>query len=90
MRVVGPAALIAILAACSAEPAVLDSSSPQAFRASIEHARRDLPVADRLAFDAAIRRPPGTRYGMSGDEMETLAMTTYNGMTAAEVVEIAR
>lgn len=90
MRTPGLLALLALASACSAEPTVIDGSSSDAFHASVEQARRDLPVADRLAFDAAIRKPPGSRYGMDAAEMDLLARTTYNGMTAAEVLDITR
>lgn len=89
-RSVGLALAMAVsLAACSAEPTVIDGSSAERFALTAEAARRDLPVADRLAFDAALRKVPGSRFGMGESEMETLARTTYNGMTAAEVVEVA-
>ena len=77
------------LAACGREPVVIDGSSEAAFAKSVEAARRDLPVADRLAFDSALRAPPGKRFGARPDEVEALARATYDGMTAAEVVEIA-
>ena len=80
----------ALLAACSADPTVIDGSSPEAFAATAEQARRDLPVRDRLAFDAALRRVPGSRVATGPEAMETLARQTYNGMTAAEVVEMTR
>ena len=79
--------LAAALAACGAEPVTLDGSSVEAFAASAELARRDLPVADRLAFDAALKSPPGRRYGDKDERLAALARTAYNGMTAAEVVD---
>lgn len=88
-RCVGLAMAI-LLAACSAEPTVIDGSSADSFARTAEAARRDLPVADRLAFDAALRNVPGSRYGMNQAEMESLARTTYNGITGAEVVEMRR
>ena len=91
MRRAGPAlAMLAALAACSAEPVTLDGSSAETFAASAEAARRDLPVADRLAFDAALKAPPGKRFADKEDRVSELARTTYDGMTAAQVVEIAR
>ena len=85
------AALFAAIAlvGCSQEPVVIDGSSPENFVASAQEARRDLPVRDRLAFDRALRAPPGKRFGDKEEEAVEIARQTYDGMTAAEVVEIA-
>ena len=77
------------LAACGEEPVVIDGSSEAAFAESVQAARRDLPVADRLAFDSALKAPPGKRFGAKPEEAEALARATYDGMTAAQVVELA-
>ena len=84
------AALVAcaILAACSKAPTVIDGSSPQTFAKTTEQARRDLPIKDRLAFDAALRNPGGRRYGT--DDIQSLARTAYHGMTSFDVVADAR
>lgn len=79
---------VAVLAACSKAPTVIDGSSREAFAETTEQARRDLPIGDRLAFDAAIRNPGGPRYGER--DMEGLAREAYHGMTAADVVADAR
>lgn len=85
------AALLLGLAACSdSQPVVIDGSSPQAFERTVSAARRDLPVKDRLAFDAAIRSAPGRRYGERPDVVEKRARDTYDGLTAAEVVTLYR
>ena len=85
------AALVALaLVACSKEPVVIDGSSPENFTQSVEDARRDLPVADRLRFDSALRSPPGKRISDNQEKTAELARQTYDGMTAAEVVEINR
>ena len=88
MRVAVAFAAFAVLTACSRAPTVIDGTSPAAFEKSIEKARRDLPIKDRLAFDAALRNPGGRRYGQS--DIETLARQTYHGMTAVDVVADAR
>ena len=77
------------LAACGQQPVVIDGSSPENFLASAGDARRDLPVRDRLAFDSALRSPPGKRFADKEDAAIEIARQTYDGMTAAEVVEIA-
>jgi hypothetical protein len=82
-------AAVVALAACGGEPAVIDGSTPETFRATTEAARRDLGVKDRLAFDAALRKVPGSRFGTDAAEMEVLARSAYNGMTAEDVVELA-
>ena len=75
------------LAACSKAPTVIDGSSPEAFAETTEKARRDLPIKDRLTFDAAIRTVGGRRY--ADNDPEALARQTFDGMTAADVVEDA-
>ena len=85
-----PALAALALAACGREPVVIDGTSEAAFAESVEAARRDLPVADRLAFDSALKAPPGKRFGGRPGEAEALARATYDGMTAAQVVELAR
>jgi hypothetical protein len=73
-----------LLAACSAqEPTVIDGSSPQAFEATVKQARRDLPDADRLVFDTALRTIGGRRHSA---DPQALARVTFDGMTAAQVV----
>jgi hypothetical protein len=88
MKLVAVLAALA-LAACGAGPVVIDGSNEAAFADSVEAARRDLPVADRLAFDKALMAPPGKRFGARPGEAEALARTAYHGMTAVEVVELA-
>jgi hypothetical protein len=79
---------LALLSACSNTPTVIDGSSPEAFAKTTEKARRDLPIKERLTFDAAIRNPGGRRYG--NNDIEGLAREAYNGMTAFDVVADAR
>lgn len=80
--------LTAILIGCSKAPTIIDGSSPQAFEQSTEKARRDLPIKDRLTFDAALRDAGGLRY--STKDPEALARQAYHGMTAFDVVADAR
>ena len=81
------AALAALsIAACSeAEPTVIDGSSPETFEVTTKQARRELPDADRLVFDRALRTVGGRWHGAPDEE--GLARTTFDGMTAAQVVE---
>lgn len=88
MRLKAVLVAIVILAACSKAPTIIDGSSSTAFTKSVEKARRDLPIKDRLAFDAALRNPGGRRYGEK--DVESLARTSYHGMTAFDVVADAR
>jgi hypothetical protein len=81
-------AAVAVLAACSKAPTVIDGSSPEAFEQTTEQARRDLPIKDRLVFDAALHNPGGFRY--SERDMEAVAREAYHGMTAADVVADAK
>jgi hypothetical protein len=79
------AALMLLLAACgNQEPVVIDGSSPQAFERTTAEARRQLPDADRLLFDRAIRTIGGRRH--SERDPAALARVTFDGMTAAQVV----
>jgi hypothetical protein len=82
-----PAALLclALLGACSnAEPVRIDGSSPERFEQTTAAARRDLPDADRLTFDRAIRTVGGRRFAER--DPAALGRLTFDGMTAAEVV----
>ena len=79
------AALLVALAGCEAEqPVVIDGSSQQAFEMTAAAARRQLPDADRLIFDRALRTIGGRRHSVR--DSEALARVTFDGMTAAEVV----
>jgi len=79
---------LALFAACSKAPTVIDGTSRAAFEKTTQKARRDLSIKDRLAYDAALRNPGGRRYGQN--DIEALARQSYNGMTADDVVADAR
>lgn len=83
-----PLLVVAALAACSKAPTVLDGSSREAFDRTAKEARRDLPISDRLIFDAALNAPPGNRF--STKDPGKLTREAYDGMTAADVVADAR
>ncbi len=89
---IGSVVSIALLCSgCSnREPTIIDGSTGENFEATSQAARFDLPIGDRLAFDAAVRNPPGRRYGSTSAQVDALARQTYDGMTAAEVVNSAR
>ena len=79
------ASLALLLAACgSEEPVVIDGSSPEAFERTTGEARRQLPDAERLKFDEALRTVGGRRHAER--DPDALARVTFDGMTAAEVV----
>jgi hypothetical protein len=89
MRLLAAFAMVAGLAGCSeAAPTRIDGSSPEAFERTTTAARRDLPVADRLMFDAAIATMPARRY--ADHDPQAKARMTFDGMTAAEVVATER
>ncbi len=77
-------AALALLAACSKTPTVIDGSTPETFAETTEDARRDLPVRDRLTFDAALRTVGGRRH--ANNDPDAMARQTFHGMTAADVV----
>jgi hypothetical protein len=79
------AVALSLVAACSAgEPTVIDGSSQQSFERTVALARREIPDADRLAFDRAIRTVGGRRYAVR--DQAAFARLTFDGMTAAQVV----
>ena len=57
MRVVAALVALGLAVACSRAPTVIDGSSAEAFASTTEQARRDLPIKDRLTFDAALHNP---------------------------------
>ncbi len=74
-----------LLAGCAgSEPTIIDGSSPEAFARSTWQARRDLPVADRIIFDRALRTVGGRRHAER--DPDALARTTFDGMTAEQIV----
>ena len=85
---VSVALLAALALGCSRAPAVIDGTSAETFAKSTERARRDLPIKERLTFDAAIHNPGGRRYGNS--DIEAVAREAYHGMTAFDVVADAK
>lgn len=76
--------LVLALGACNSEPARIDGSSPEKFEDSVAAARSDLPYADRLTFDRAIRTVGGRRH--ANRQPDALARLTFDNMTAAEIV----
>ena len=79
------AALLALLAGCDTrDPTVIDGSSPAAFERTTNEARRDLPDADRLIFDRALRTVGGRWH--SARDADQRARVTFDGMTAEQVV----
>lgn len=88
MRLLAAALLLALAGCGSAEPVVIDGSSQEAFDKSVKKARRTIPDADRLTFDRAIRSVGGRRHAER--DPQALARITFDGMTAAEVVQDQR
>ena len=88
MRLKAAFVALAILASCSKAPTIIDGTSPQAFEQTTEKARRDLPIKDRLTFDAALRNPTGQRF--STKDRDGVARQAYHGMTAFDVVADAK
>jgi len=77
--------LAVLLAACTdREPTIIDGSSPQAFEQTTQQARRELPDADRLVFDRALRTVGGRQH--SARNPGELARVTFDGMTAEQIV----
>ena len=85
MKPLAAAALLALAACSNRPPTVIDGSSQSKFDTTAAQARRDIPDADRLVFDRAIRTVGGRR--MAERDADALARVTFDGMTAAQVVE---
>lgn len=66
------------------EAAVIDGSSPERFEETTAEARRQLPDADRMVFDRALRTVGSRRH--SERDSGALARVTFDGMTGADVV----
>ena len=89
MKAVAALVLLSGLSACADQaPTRIDGSSPEAFERTTSAARRDLPVADRLAFDSAIATVPARRY--ANRDPAANARAAFDGLTAAEVVASER
>lgn len=84
MRLAMAAIGLCLATACSNAPTVIDGSSPEAFAETTEKARRDLPIKQRLTFDAALHNPGGFRFGSK--DRQAVAREAYHGMTAFDVV----
>ena len=79
------AVLLALLAGCEQpEPTIIDGSSAQSFQRTTEQARREIPDADRLHFDRALRTVGGRLH--SARDQDKLARVTFDGMTGEQVV----
>ena len=83
MRLAAAALSLALAACAEREPTVIDGSSAQAFERTAAQARREIPDADRLVFDRALRTIGGRRHSA---DPEALARVTFDGMTAEQVV----
>ncbi|HUE80205.1 MAG TPA: hypothetical protein VMN38_11310 [Sphingomicrobium sp.] len=76
---------LCLVTACSdPPPTVIDGSARQAFELSAADARRQLPDAERLLFDRAIRTVGGPRHAER--DPGALARVTFDGMTTQQVV----
>lgn len=74
-----------LLSGCErAEPTIIDGSSNETFKQTTAQARRDVPDADRLVFDRALRTVGGRLH--SARDPHQLARTTFDGMTGEQVV----
>ena len=84
MRLAAAFLCVLLMGCGSQEPVVIDGSSPEAFERTTAQARRQLPDAERLLFDRAIRTVGGRRHAER--DPAALARVTFDGMTAAQVV----
>ena len=76
---------VALLSGCEArEPTLIDGSSPESFERTAAQARREVPDADRIVFDRALRAVGGRRH--AAPDPQALARVTFDGMTARQVV----
>lgn len=77
-------AVLALVGCRDQQPVVIDGSSQSSFERTAAEARRQLPDADRLVFDRALRTVGARR--MASRDPQALARVTFDGMTAREVV----
>lgn len=84
MRPAAAALLLALIGCEQQRPVVIDGSSEQAFVDTTKAARRQLPDADRLVYDRAIRTVGGRRFAER--DTDAFARRTFDGMTAEQVV----
>ncbi|HYI43452.1 MAG TPA: hypothetical protein VD768_07505 [Sphingomicrobium sp.] len=79
-------AFVAMLtASCEAQqPVTIDGTTQESFERTAADARRQLPDADRLVFDRALRTVGARR--LANRDPQALARVTFDGMTAEEVV----
>ncbi len=84
MRAAAVALALALAACANEQPVVIDGSSPEAFERTTAEARRQLPDADRIIFDRAMRTISGRRH--ANPDPAALARVTFDGMTASQVV----
>ncbi len=76
---------VLLVAGCEQQqPVVIDGSSKQSYERTAAEARRQLPDADRLVFDRALRTVGARR--MAVRDADALARVTFDGMTARDVV----
>ena len=90
------AALCALLAlpACDilglggSEPTVIDGSSPEAFRRTVDDARAELGPRDRLKFEAALTAVRGRQFAAANnrEEYDRRFRQALDGQTALEIV----
>ena len=79
------AGLTLLLAGCEPEqPMVIDGSSPESFERTSAQARTELPDAERIIFDRALRTVGSRRH--SERDPAALARVTFDGMTAPQIV----
>lgn len=79
------AAVLLALSGCEPEqPVVIDGSSPASFERTSAEARTELPDAERIIFDRALRTVGGRRH--SERDPAALARVTFDGMTAPQIV----
>lgn len=77
--------LLALVAGCERpEPTVIDGSSKESFERTTNEARREIPDADRLYFDRALRTVGGRLH--SARDPDQFERVTFDGMTGDEVV----
>jgi hypothetical protein len=78
-------ALLLLLIACTEQsPVVIDGSSAESFDRTSAEARRQLPDAQRIVFDRALRTVGSRRY--SERDQAALARVTFDGMTATQII----
>lgn len=70
------------------QPTVIDGSTPETFKQTVDEARAELGPRDRLKFEAALTAVRGRQFAAAGDraEFDRRVRKALDGQTASQIV----